>query len=64
MDELVDLAMRKMSGDVQKLRNEELTRKGGGRGAGVVGKWPEIGILPAASCGRLELLRGSLAARI
>ena len=62
MDGLDDLARKKKHDDVQKLRNEELTRKGGERGAGVVGKWPELGILPAASCGRLELLRGSLAA--
>ena len=62
MDELIDLAMRKMSEDVQKVRNEETRRMEGERGAGVVGKWPELGFYRRRTAERLELLHGSLAA--
>ena len=58
----VNLANKKMSQSVQEMRKGEEMREGEKREARVVGGRPETNFSPAASCGWLELLRGSLAA--
>ena len=56
-----NLANKKMSQSVQEMRKGEEMREGWRREAGVVGVWPELELLPAASSGAASSIPGGLA---
>ena len=62
MHRLVDLTIETTPKHVKTVRMVEIERGGRKREAGFVGGRPELGIYRRRSCGRLELLRSSLAA--